>query len=133
MKLIISKEVRFVPDFNGNKDLPDTDQIVVTLKNPTIQIKNRCRSNPETIARADTTGKVQNIDITIKSDDVTILNEMLVSIRNASYETEKGDEVKVVNARDLSAAPIQFEPLRQEIITECNRLLDHSQVDEKNS
>lgn len=132
MKLIISKEVRFVPDFNGNKDLPDTDQIVVTLKNPTIQIKNRCRSNPETIARADTTGKVQNIDITIKSDDVTILNEMLVSIRNASYETEKGDEVKIVNARDLSAAPIQFEPLRQEIVAECNRLLDHSQVVEKN-
>lgn len=132
MKLEITKELRFIPEFNGNKDFPDTDKVTVSLRNPTIQIKNRCRSNPETVAKADPSGKVQDINITIKSDDNAVLNEMLLSISNLSYEDDKGNEVKIVNAKDLNVAPIQFDALRKEIVDECNRILDNPQVNEKN-
>ena len=80
MKLEITKELRFIPEFNGNKDLTDTDRVTVSLRNPTIQIKNRCRSNPETVAKADPSGKVQDINITIKSDDNAVLNEMNLTL-----------------------------------------------------
>lgn len=134
MKLEITKEIIFIPEFNGNKnkDYPETDRISVKIRNPTIQIKNRCRSNPETVAKADPSGKVQDINITLKTDDIAVLNEMLLSIDNLSYEDDKGTEIKIVNARDLLMAPIQFEPLRKEIVDECNRILDHPPVSPKN-
>ena len=75
---------------------------------------------------------MQDINITIKSDDNAVLNEMLLSISNLSYEDDKGNEVKIVNAKDLNAAPIQFDALRKEIVDECNRILDNPQVNEKN-
>ena len=41
MKLTISKTRTFIPGFNGNKDCSPTEQIEVTIKNPTIAIKDK--------------------------------------------------------------------------------------------
>ena len=47
MRLEIAKEGVFIPGFNGNKDLPATDQITVRYRTPTVAIKNRCRKKPK--------------------------------------------------------------------------------------
>ena len=50
MKLTISKEQTFIPEFNGNKSLAATDQITVKYRTPTVAIKNRCK--PQSQANA---------------------------------------------------------------------------------
>lgn len=131
MKISISKTKTFIPDFNGNKELSATEQIVVTLKNPTIAIKDKVASRPETVARADANGRVEGIDISLKTDDVAVLKSMVERISNCSYE-EDDKEICINNVQDLLAAPIQFGPLMQEILSECNKLLNASEINEKN-
>lgn len=77
MKLTISKTRTFIPEFNGNKDCSPTEQIEVTIKNPTIAIKDKVFSRPETVARADANGRVEGIDISLKTDDVAVLRAMV--------------------------------------------------------
>ena len=121
MIVAVSKKLTFIPAFNKNKECPAADQIVVTIKNPTIQIKQRVTSTPETVARAD---------IRLKTDDIAVLREMLDGISNCGYEDEDGKH-SITNAKTLLEAPVEFSPLIDEIVTECNRILTRV-VDEKN-
>ena len=132
MKLTISKTRLFIPEFNGNKDCSPTEQIEVTIKNPTIAIKDKVFSRPETVARADANGRVEGIDISLKTDDVAVLRAMVEKITNLSYEDDDGKEIKIVSVADLLAAPIQFAPLMNEILAECNKALNESEINEKN-
>lgn len=132
MKLSISKTKSFIPEFNGNKELSAADQVVVTIKNPTIAIKDKVTSRPETIARADANGRVEGIDISLKTDDVAVLRAMVEKITNLSYEDDEEKEIKIVSVADLLAAPVQFGPLMNEILAECNKALRDSEIDEKN-
>ena len=43
-----------------------------------------------------------------------------------------GKEIKIVSVSDLLAAPIQFAPLMNEILAECNKALNESEINEKN-
>ena len=88
MRLEISKEGVFIPEFNGNKKLPAVDQIAVRYKTPTFAIKSRCRQKPQMKGISDKTGKVNHMEILIEKDEITTLNEMLVSISNCSYAAE---------------------------------------------
>lgn len=130
MIVAVSKKLTFIPEFNKNKECPASDQIVVTIKNPTIQIKQRVSSTPETVARADTSGKIEGIDIRLKTDDIAVLREMLDGISNCGYEDEDGKHF-IANAKTLLEAPVEFSPLIDEIVAECNRVLSKA-VDEKN-
>lgn len=133
MVLTISKERTFIPEFNGNKDLPACDQIVVKYKAPTITIKSRCRSRPQSKAIADSNGKIKNMEISVDRDEQQTLVEMLSSIHGASYQDDKGNVVHITNARDLINAPIEFEPLMREIVAKFDNELDKAEIDEKNS
>ncbi|MCL2277550.1 MAG: hypothetical protein FWC21_06585 [Treponema sp.] len=132
MKLPISKEGVFTPNFNKNKELPVTDQITVRYRQPTVAIKNRCRSKPQAkaISRAD--GRVEQMEITIDKDDLATLKEMIISISNCSYGEGDGPEQKIVSAQNLIDAPLVFEPLLKEIVKEFDRVLDESNINEKN-
>lgn len=132
MVINVSKEFIFVPEFNGNKNAPECDRIVVRIKNPTLAVKARIAAHPETVARADTKGVVEGIDIRLKSNDDMIIREMLLSIEGLEYESD-GNRTAVKNAAALFAAPVEFEPLRNEIASECNRILSGSEVSRKNS
>jgi len=131
MKLTISKEEVFIPSFNKNKTLPETDQIRVRYRMPTMAIKNRCRRKPQAKAVASANGGIDRMEIAIEKDEVSTLNEMLISISNCSYESDS-KEHKITNAQNLIDAPIAFEPLFKEIIKEFDRVLDESMLDEKN-
>jgi len=132
MHLEISKERVYIPEFNGNKKLPATDQITVRYKTPTIAIKNRCRSKPQAKGIASADGKIEHMEITIEKDSVNALNELLVSISNCSYDDGEGKKKSIINANDLLNAPVGYEPLLKEIIAELDRVLDHSGIEEKN-
>ena len=132
MRLEITKEGVFIPEFNGNKKLPSTDQITVRYRTPTVAIKNRCRTKPQAKGLASASGKIDRMEITIEKDDVNTLTEMLLSISGCSYGSNDGRECVITNAQDLINAPIEFEPLLKEIVTEFDRLLDHSGISEKN-
>jgi hypothetical protein len=132
MRLGITKEGVFTPEFNGNKKLPATDQITVRHKTPTVAIKNRCRTRPQAKAVSSADGKIERMEIVIDKDDLTTLREMLVSISNCSYGDGDGKDSVIASAQDLINAPIEFEPLLKEIVAEFNSLLDRSGIDEKN-
>jgi len=132
MRLEISKEGVFIPEFNGNKKLPATDQITVRYKIPTVAIKNRCRSNPEAKAVSSSDGKIEHMEIVLKKDSVNTLTEMLVSISGCSYGDGNGTDKQIISANDLINAPIHFEPLLKEIVAEFDGVLDKKAIEEKN-
>jgi hypothetical protein len=132
MRLEISKEGVFIPEFNGNKKLPVTDQITVRYRTPTVAIKNRCRKKPQAKGIASANGSIEHMEIIVEKDDLSTLKEMLVSISNCSFGDVGGKDHVIANAQDLLNAPIVFEPLMKEIVAEFNRLLDHAEIDEKN-
>jgi len=132
MILKISKEEVFTPEFNKNKTLPATDQITVRYRTPTVCIKNRCRIKPQTKGIATSNGVIDRMEIIIERDQIATLNEILISISGCAYSGDDGKEHKIVSAQDLINAPIDFEPLLKEIVAEFDRVLDHSEIDEKN-
>ena len=132
MRLEIAKEGVFTPEFNGNKKLPATDQITVRYRTPTVAIKNRCRKKPQAKGIASADGAIEKMEIVIEKDGLSTLNEMLISISGCSYGDSDGKDRAVTNARDLIDAPIAFEPLLKEIVAEFDRILDRSEIDEKN-
>lgn len=72
------------------------------------------------------------MEITIERDEITTLQEMLLSIHGASYEDAQGNVTNIVSARDLIAAPLEFEPLLNEIVKHFDEDLDRTEVNEKN-
>jgi hypothetical protein len=131
MRLEIDKEGVFVPSFNKNRELPATDQITVRYRMPTVAIKNRCRKKPQARGIASKSGDIDRMEIIIEKDDISTLNEMLVSISGCSYG-DGGKDHAIASAQDLLNAPIAFEPLLKEIIAEFDGILDHTGIDEKN-
>jgi hypothetical protein len=71
------------------------------------------------------------MEIVIEKDELTTLNEMLISISGCAYSGD-GKDQKIIGAQDLINAPIEFEPLLKEIVAEFDSILDHSGLDEKN-
>ena len=132
MKLSISKEGVFTPEFNRNKELPVTEQITVRYRQPTLSIKSRCRSKPNAKALSGADGRITGMEITIEKDELATLKEMLISISNCSYGEDNGTETKIIGAQNLIDAPLVFEPLLKETVKEFNRILDESDIDEKN-
>jgi hypothetical protein len=132
MRLEIAKEGAFTPEFNKNRELPAADQIVVRYRTPTVAVKNRCRKKPQAKCIAAANGSIDRMEIVIEKDDLTVLNEMLVSIANCSYRDGGEKERHITSAQDLINAPVAFEPLLKEIVAEFDSVLDHSGVDEKN-
>ena len=131
MKLTISKEGTFIPEFNKNKELASTDQITVRYRTPTLAMKNRCRSKPQAKGITGANGKMEKMEIVIDKDEHATLKEMLISISNCSYGDSSTDN-KILSAQNLIDAPVEFEPLLKEIVKEFDRILDEAIIDEKN-
>jgi hypothetical protein len=131
MRLTISNEGVFIPSFNKNKELPETDQIRVLYRVPTVAIKNRCIQKPQTKGIASADGRIEHMEILLEKDSVAMLKEMLISISNCSY-TDGKHECVITNTQDLINAPVAFEPLLKEIASEFELILAGQGIDEKN-
>lgn len=131
MNLTLRKDLEFIPEFNGNKELDDNEKIVVVLNNPSLQTKDRITARPEAKARADIKGNIEGMDIVYKDDDMPIFKAMVKKIKNLSYSTGSDQHV-ISTASDLLSAPADFAPLLDEIIKECKHVLQESEINEKN-
>lgn len=130
MVITVSKTIKFIPEFNGNKDLPPADQISVYYKNPTFTLRQRFRGKTETKARADVNGNVEGIDISFHSDDIGLLKGLIEKIENVQYEDGNGTH-SINNAVELLEAPREYGGLIDEILRELNKAIN-SDVPEKN-
>jgi len=129
----ISKEKTYIPKFDGNRDLPSNDQIAVTYKAATIELKNKIVSRPVAVGDFDETGKSRGMKIEFKVDDEAYLRNMIVGISGAGYrEGEDGEEKRIRSAADLLKAPICFEPLITELVELFREELTVTAADEKN-
>jgi len=129
MKILsVSSNRIFVPEFDGNKDLPSGEQIRVKYKTPTISMKEKLF--PRQIDYID--GKAQ---ISIAIDRVKLLKELVTGIENLSYAFEDADgkteEKKIVTVEQLFSASVEFDGLVEEIFTYLNEILN-GKVNEKN-
>jgi hypothetical protein len=132
MKFPITKEGVFIPSFNRNRELPAIDQISVRYRMPTLAIKTRCRSKPQMKGISGADGRMEKMEITIEKDELATLKEMLISVSNCSYGEGEGAEQKITSVQDLINAPLVFEPLLKEIVKEFDRILDDTEINEKN-
>jgi hypothetical protein len=123
----------FVPEFNGNKELPAEKQIRVELVNPTTKLVNELIDRPKLLIRTDADNKVTGGEMPVEVDIPRILHSMVKSIYNLSY-TKGGAEVTVTSADDLYSkdTPSEFQELIDELGKECQRRLSF-RLDVKNS
>ncbi len=132
MVIQVSKIKSFEPEFNGNKDLPAAERIVVKFRNPTVAMRERLISRPEVKSHADTDGKLDGVDIVMgEINKAAALREMLVSISGCAYE-DNGTAHSINNAKELMESPSEFNELVDEIVKKFEEELN-KKVNEKNS
>jgi hypothetical protein len=130
MNLIIEDKRTFIPFFNGNRDLPELEQIVVLYRVPDLMMKRRLKPSPKLTFTYDKDGLVSGGETEISSDQAAVVSGMLISVKHLSYEDSKGAH-QIQNAKELLAGPLEYEPLVDELYKEFSKELDRV-VDEKN-
>lgn len=131
MVIQVSKTKTYIPEFNGNQDLAQTDQISVVIKNPSVAMREKLIPRPQTKGHASTSGQTDGVEIILlQPDKKRILQEMVQSIQNCAYE-ENGVEKAINNAIELLNAPAEFNGLVDELFEECQKELQKT-VPEKN-
>lgn len=119
-----STTATFIPEFQGNKDAPSTEQIKITYRNPSITTKEKILKREFAI-----TGSGE-ATMNVVVDRKKILTEMIVRIDNCVY-TLDGIEKKIATVDQLFSAPIFFDGLVEETYAFLNEVLN-AQVNEKN-
>ena len=117
MVIQVSKTKTYIPEFNGNNALSQNEQIVVTYKNPTVQMRERLIPRPQSKGQASANGSVDTFEIVLADPNkAQILKEMIQSISNCAYE-EDGNEKSINNAVELLNAT--FDRIDEVIIPPC--------------
>lgn len=130
MKLMVSTKKTFVPFFNGNRELPEEEQIVVTYKVPDVELRNRLKPRPKFKYSFDPEGRTTGGEAEVALDKENVVSSMLVALTHAEYEDEKGEH-KITKWSELIHAPKDFQGLIDELYEEFRKELDTG-VDEKN-
>jgi len=132
MNIEVTKTKTFVPEFNGNRELSESNQIVVTYRAATIEIKERLRGVIKNVGRYDEAGNYKGMETTlVNTTDEQLLNELLIGIKNASY-SEDDKTVEVKDVKSLLTAPIEFDALKAEIVGVLRKEVYREKVNEKN-
>lgn len=130
MVIQVSKTKNYIPEFNGNKDLPSNEQIVVVLKNPTVAMREKLIPRPQMKGRS-TNGMSDGIEFEFQSPNKKqVLQEMVNTISGCACE-ENGVEKNICNVNDLLNAPAEFNGLVDELFDVCQKELQKT-VPEKN-
>lgn len=131
MVITVSKTKNFIPEFNGNKELPTNEQIVVVLKNPSVAMREKLIPPPQMVGKTGTNGNTESMEYKLFTPDKKrILVEMVSQVLNCAYE-ENGTERTINNAMELLNAPSEFNGLVDELYQKCSEELQKS-VPEKN-
>jgi len=139
MVLSVSAVREFIPEFNGNKDLPSSEQIRITHDAPTMAIKEKV------MPRAFDFDKDGEVSTHVEIDRKRIFKAFNVKLINVAYTKDVSADVgsaariagdgkaivKVQTPEDLFNAPVEFDPLIDETYQYLQNLLN-TKVDEKN-
>jgi hypothetical protein len=140
MILTVSSAREFIPEFNGNKEAVLAEQIKVTHAAPTMSIKEKAMPHAFDL---DGSG---NFSTHVEIDRKRVIKAFDTKLTNLGYEKPVGEStvkgpvkvtgdnkviMKIVTAEDLFNAPVEFDPLIDELYTYFQNLLN-TKVDEKN-
>jgi len=124
MIISIADRIDYVPEWNGNRDLPAAEQVKISYKTPTVAIKEKV--NPR-VFEFDGTGSVTGKMVI---DRRLVLDSMVTSIQNLGYADSKGEH-KVATVDQLFKSPAEFDPLIEELYGFLQERLNEK-VNEKN-
>ena len=131
MVIQVSKTKTFIPKFNDNESLPQTEQVTVILKNPTVAMREKLIPPPQMVGRTGANCTTDCVEYQIFTPDKKrILMEMVQLITNCAYE-ENGVEKPISNTTELLNAPSEFNGLVDELYQKCSAELQKT-IPEKN-
>lgn len=131
MVVTLSKTITFIPDFNGNAELPADEQIIVTLKNLSVAEKERIRNKIRPKVHYDKDGSVQGMDMELGADKDALLSGMVQRIDNLTVEDSAGKSTPITNIAQLRSAPMELHGLLDEIYQKCSSIMNET-FDQKN-
>lgn len=138
MKVTVSTSLtrEFIPEWRGNLDLPENEQIKVYYKAPTISIKEELAPMKFDLVpskdKVDEKGNpAMEQRMSFQLDRGKILSKLVTSIVGLSTECD-GKEVQVKTAGQLLSAGIELDELVSEIFAHLQSVLNNRALDEKN-
>jgi len=114
----------FTPMFDGNTDLTNAEQIRIEYKRPTIAMKEKLFPRQFDF---DQTGQA-TMSVTV--DRKKLIKELTIKIENCGYIADTVER-KISTVDQLFDAPIDFDPLIEELYTFYNEVIN-TKVNEKN-
>jgi hypothetical protein len=124
MVISVSTKREYIPEFNGNRKLSPTEQLKVIHRAPTVAIKEKL------FPRKFDFGADGAITGSFEVDRKKIISELTAEFLNFEYETDD-EKKKITTVEQLFKAPVEFDPLIEELYTYYNSLLN-ARPNEKN-
>lgn len=124
MVITLSKTITFVPEFNGNAELPAGEQVQVILKNLSVAEKERIRNKVRPKVRCDKDGSIQGMEMELGADKDALLNGMVQRIDNLTVEDSTGKASPVTTIAQLRSAPMELHGLLEEIYKKCSSIMN---------
>jgi hypothetical protein len=117
MTISVSTKREFIPEFNGNRKLSTTEQLKIVHRAPTVAIKEKL------FPRKFAFGANGEITGSFEIDRKRIISELTIDFVNFEYELD-GEDKKITTVEQLFKAPVEFDPLIEELYTYYNNLLN---------
>lgn len=124
MVITLSKTITFVPEFNGNAELPAGEQVQVILKNLSVAEKERIRNKVRPKVRYDKDGSIQGMEMELGADKDALLNGMVQRIDNLTVEDSSGKASPVTTISQLRSSPMELHGLLEEIYAKCTAIMN---------
>lgn len=130
----VSLEREFVPKFNGNRELPASEQIKVIHKAPSVALREKYTPRTQIRYNFDEAGKPRGGTAEIDVDRASIVAGMVTRFENLGYRDKGGRDRMIVNAKELFSddTPSEFNEFIDELVEYLQGILS-KKVDTKNS
>jgi len=129
-QLSTSNQRAFIPEWDGNSELPVIEQIKVQYKAITVSMKEKLL--PRTFNfEQDAQSKEMLTTMSVTINRKNLIKELVTSIENCAYMGDDGKEHKIVTVDQLFDAPVEFDGLIEEMYEYFNKILNQK-VNEKN-
>ena len=138
MKVAVSTNLtrEFIPEWNGNRELSEVEQIKFYYKAPAISIKAdlspmKCDLVPSKYKYDEKRNPLMEQKMTYVLDRTKIINKLVTGIVGLSIEAD-GKEVQIKTASQLLSAGVELDELVSELFAHLQSVLNNKVVDEKN-
>lgn len=138
MKVAVSTNLtrEFIPEWNGNRELSEVEQIKFYYKAPSISIKEDLSPMkfdliPSKDKYDEKGNPLMEQKMTYVLDRTKIINKLVTGIVGLSIEAD-GKEVQIKTASQLLSAGVELDELVSELFAHLQSVLNNKVVEEKN-